>query len=90
MHMRTTIDVPDALLNQAKNVAASSGNTVRELVIEGLSEVVSRRLAEAATTYHLPARAVGGQGLQPGITDLRWDAVRDLVYDETGRWQRPT
>lgn len=89
MHMRTTIDLPDGLLEQVKEVAASSGNTMRELVIEGLSEVVARRLAAARTTFRLRECAVDGQGLQPGIPDLRWDSVRELVHDEASRWTRP-
>lgn len=86
MHMRTTIDLPDALLDQARAVAGASGGTVRELVIEGLGEVLARRSACAAPAFRLPDCAVAGQGLQPGIADLRWDTLRDLVHDEGGRW----
>lgn len=87
--MRTTIDLPDALLEGARVVASAADLTVRELVIEGLSEVVARREALAQAAYRLPDHAVGGQGLQAGVADLRWESLRDLVHDEAGRWTQP-
>ena len=82
MCMRTTIDVPDTLLEQARGVASGAGCTVRELMIEGLGEVVQRRLAEAAVPYRMADRSVGGDGLQPGVADLRWESIRDPVHGD--------
>ncbi len=39
--MKTTIDVPDGLLREAKVEAALRGKKLRELVIEGLRRVLS-------------------------------------------------
>ncbi len=69
-------------------MAIAADCTVRELVIEGLGEVVARREALVQAAYRLPQRAVGGQGLQPGVSDLRWETLRDLVHDEGGRLPR--
>ena len=42
MRMRTTIDIPDALLAKAKRLAQARHTTVRELTIEGLRAVLDR------------------------------------------------
>jgi Bacterial antitoxin of type II TA system, VapB len=75
--MRTTMDLPDELLDTARQLAAQTKTTVRELVIEGLSEVVEKRQRAAAQRYVMPDRSVDGQGLQPGIKNLHWDTIRD-------------
>lgn len=38
-HMKTTIELPDALLRRAKVLAAQRDTTLRELVIEGLQHI---------------------------------------------------
>lgn len=38
--MKTTIELPDNLLNQAKQYAASRGKTFRQVLIEALSGLV--------------------------------------------------
>lgn len=38
--MKTTIDLPDALLHEAKVVAAQRKTTLRELVIQGLDHTL--------------------------------------------------
>ena len=39
--MKTTIDLPEALLRRAKATAALRGRKLRELVVEGLERVIS-------------------------------------------------
>ena len=40
--MRTTIDLPDPLVERVKVSAAKHRTTMRELVIQGLEEILSR------------------------------------------------
>lgn len=78
--MRTTVRLPDELLQRAKDRAAEQGRTLTSLLEEGL-EVV---LAEPATTerrcVRLPvSRATGG--VLPGV-DLNRSAELETLMDE--------
>ena len=81
-HMKTTIDIADPLLAEAKLVAAKEGSTLRELVEQGLREALAKRRRPA--TFTLREASVGGNGLQPGIQEGDWEQIRDLVYEGRG------
>lgn len=80
--MKTTIDITDHLLDDAKRLAASEGTTVRALVEEGLRDVVARRRARPA--FHLRDASVAGRGLQPEVDAASWDELRALTYEGRG------
>lgn len=73
--MKTTIDIPDALAQQAKDVAHRSGTTLRELVVAGLRSEVDRRGTAAKVDFHFPT--VSGKGL---VADLEPDDVISRSY----------
>lgn len=58
--MKTTIDLPDALLHSAKEVAKQSQTTLRALIEEGLRRVLSDYKAPAKTAFKLKNASVGG------------------------------
>jgi hypothetical protein len=65
--MKTTIELPDALAQQAKNLAREQGVTLRELVVDGLrAEVQRRSTPRTQVDFHFPT--FEGAGLQPGVT----------------------
>lgn len=81
-HMKTTIEIADKLLEQAKRVAARERTTVRALVETGLRrEISERRLRKA---FRLRDASVKGRGLQPGVRGLSWERLRDLIYEGRG------
>lgn len=82
-HMKTTIDIADALLVEAKHVASQEGVTVRALVEDGLRRVLAERKANAST-FTLRDASFHGKGLQPGIREGDWEQVRDVVYEGRG------
>lgn len=62
---RTTVRLPDDLLEQAQAHAARTGRTFTQLLSDALRyelqrEAAPRRVAEPLPTY-------GGHGLQPGV-----------------------
>jgi hypothetical protein len=81
-HMRTSIDMPDALLAQARRVARSRGSTLRELVIEGLRGVLERQAR--APRFRLRDASYGKGGLVEGIDESDWERIRDASYEGRG------
>jgi len=81
--MKTTIEIPDPLLAEAKRLAEERGTTLRALVEEGLRRSVdeSRRRSKR---FRLRPAAFGGSGLQPGVSEGSWERIRDLVYEGRG------
>ena len=66
--MKTTIDLPDALANEAKTLAASTGTTLRDLVVAGLRSEVERRSRPATVDFVFPT--VAGRGLRADSLSL--------------------
>ena len=46
--MKTTLDISDPLLREARRLAAREGTTLRELVEQGLRQVVAEKKRDAA------------------------------------------
>jgi hypothetical protein len=80
--MKTTIDIADALLADAKRVASQGGITLRDLVEDGLRRVIADR--KQPQHFKLRDGSFRGEGLQPGIRDGDWEQIRDLIYDGHG------
>ena len=80
--MKTTIDIADPLLAQAKQVAAADGVTLRELVEDGLRRVLEERARRGE--FRLRRATFGGGGLQPGVAEGSWEHIRDLAYEGRG------
>lgn len=75
--MKTTIDLPDALAAEARDLARAQGSTLRELMVEGLrSEVERRREHDLRVDFVFPV--VDGRGLRPEVDPGR---LTDLAYD---------
>lgn len=65
--MKTTIDIPDALAAQAKDVARARQRTLRELVIAGLRTEIARQ--ERPESFLLRFPTTGGEGLAPDVSE---------------------
>ena len=81
-HMKTTIDIADALLVEAKALAAAEGTTVRSLVEEGLRLAIARR--QGSGDFRLRPASFRGDGLRPDVSLERWDEIRALIYGGHG------
>jgi hypothetical protein len=78
--MKTTIEISDPLLRAARQTAKREGTTVRALVEQGLRLVIEERKRTPA--FRLRDASVGGEGLQPGVEGLSWEALRALAYGD--------
>jgi len=82
-HMKTTIDIADAILDDARAVAARDGVTLRALVEEGLREVLGRRRMRRAR-FRLRDASFKGKGLQAGVDLSEWTAITSAIYGGRG------
>ena len=81
-YMKTTVEIPDALLNAARRAATRDGVTVRALLIEGLHRVLESRKRDVA--FQLRDASFKGDGLQPEADEGSWERMRDRSYGGRG------
>ncbi|MXG91252.1 DUF2191 domain-containing protein [Nocardioides flavescens] len=65
--MKTTIELPDELVREVKQLAAESGATMRDVVVEGLRRELRRRREAGAARPDFVFRTVGGDGISPDV-----------------------
>ena len=65
--MRTTIRLPDDLLEEAKIYAARSGKTLTAVIEDALRESLARKQGGDAPKRPIRLTTVGGAGLRPGV-----------------------
>ena len=81
-HMKTTIEIADALLERAKRTAAREKKTLRALVEEGLRQVLDE--PRRGPGFRLRRASVRGKGLRPEVADGSWDRIRSIIYEDRG------
>jgi hypothetical protein len=81
-NMKTTVEIPNALLDETRRIASKEGTTVKALVEEGLRRVLSERKQKGA--FRLRKATFKGNGLQPHIAGASWERIRDLIYEGKG------
>jgi hypothetical protein len=80
--MKTTIEIADALLEQARQAAAEDGITLRAVVERGLREVLSRR--GDAKPFRARPVTFNGEGLRPELHGRSWSDILDISYESAG------
>jgi Arc/MetJ family transcription regulator len=80
-HMKTTIELSDALLAEARRVADAEHTTLRALVEAGLRDLLAARRRRAAP-FRLRRVTAKGRGLRPALRGASWQQLRDLAYGD--------
>ena len=80
--MKTTIDIADGLFLKAKRVASEEGITLKQLVEQGLRQVLAERKLSAR--FELRDASFEGTGLSEEAQRLRWEEIVDLSYEGRG------
>jgi Arc/MetJ family transcription regulator len=80
--MKTTVEISDALLAEARRVAVQGRTTIRALIEEALRRMVQERTTRPA--FRLRTASFRGTGLQAGIHEGSWEQVRELIYGGRG------
>ena len=80
--MKTTVEISDTLLAEAKQLAASQHTTVRALIEQGLQRILVERKEPA--THRLRQASFAGEGLQRDVREGAWERLRELAYEGRG------
>ena len=80
--MKTTFELPEALIEQARRVAQREGATLRALVEEGLQRSIEARRRTAHRQLDFPS--YGGDGLTDEFRGAPWSRTRDEIYRGRG------
>jgi Arc/MetJ family transcription regulator len=83
-HMKTTIEISDALLKAAKRAARARGLTLKALVEDGLRRVL--REDQSAKEFRLRRETFGPRDGEEGASGDPgdWETVRRLIYPGRG------
>jgi hypothetical protein len=76
--MKTTVDIADPVLREARKLAAREGTTLRSLIEEGLRRVLAEK--KRKSPFRLRLVTFGGRGLRPELRNASWDEIRELSY----------
>jgi hypothetical protein len=80
--MKTTVEIPDPLAEEAKAVARREKTTLRALIEAGLRQVLRDR--RRRSRFQLRDASFGGRGLQPEFRDGDWQRIREAAYEGRG------
>lgn len=80
--MKTTIQIPDSLFEEARKLARRERTTLKALVEQGLHRVIAER--KQRNEFRLRKATFKGQGLQPHLAGASWEQIRELNYEGRG------
>lgn len=80
--MKTTIEIADAVLEEARRVAVRERVTLRELVERGLRHVVAEH--RDRRRFRLRKATFRGRGLHPDAEQAGWERLRAITYEGRG------
>jgi hypothetical protein len=80
--MKTTLDISEPLLDEARELAQRNGTTLRDIVEQGLRRIVAE--SRERKPFKLRDASFGGRGLRPELQGASWDQIRDLIYEGHG------
>jgi hypothetical protein len=80
--VKTTIELPEDLLERSKRLARKEGSTLRALIEEGLRLAIRAREQRPRKPFRL--QTFGGDGLTAEFRDAGWERIRDEIYRDRG------
>lgn len=81
-HMKTTIQIPDNLFEEARRIAEREHTTLKALVEQGLRRTLAERKRRG--TFRLRKASFKGKGLQAPVAGLTWEQLREMSYEGRG------
>ena len=81
-HMKTIVELSDALLAEARKIATRENITLRTLIEQGLRHVLSQR--KQHRRFRLRKATFKGRGLSATARGAGWEQLRGLAYEGRG------
>ena len=81
--MKTTIQISDSVLEEARKLAHREQTTLKALVEEGLRRLLSER--KGRRQFSLRKATFKGNGLQDDLKGASWEQIRELGYEGRNR-----
>ena len=78
--MKTTVELSDAILRQAKEYAARHGMSLRDVFEQGLQAVL-RKTPPANQQFRMKSITTKGEGL---VCEEDWHTIRSMIYEGHG------
>ena len=80
--MKTTLDISDALLTEARALAEKQNTTLRSVFEEGLRAILKQK--KHSQPFRLKKASFRGEGLQSEAQTDSWDLIRTMIYEGRG------
>jgi len=80
--MKTTVDIPQSLLDEAKKLAVKHRTSVKALIEEGLRRVLDEH--QQSGMFRLRKATFKGNGLQEDVEGASWETIREKSYEDRG------
>lgn len=80
--MKTTIQIPDSLFEEARKLAQRDRTTLKALVEQGLRQVIAQR--KRSSGFRLRDASFKGEGLNPQRVAASWEEIHSLSYKGRG------
>ena len=80
--MKTTVELPDDLVEREQRSARHDGTTLRAMIEEGLHLALRSRERRPRKPFRL--QPFEGEGLAPEFRTAGWERIRDEIYRDRG------
>ncbi len=80
--MKTTVHIPDSLMEEARKIAGQEKTTIKALIHEGLRRSIDSR--KQKSVFRLRKATFKGNGLQPNAAGASWEKIREISYEDRG------
>lgn len=80
--MKTTIEISSRLLRDAKKLAAQRGVSLKSIIETALRNILES--TRRPSDFTLKKASFRGQGIQEGLREGDWTAIRRKIYEGRG------
>ncbi len=82
--MKTTVEISDALFERAKKLAVEQHQTLKAIIDSALRQYLDSTSPVGKSRFKLRKHPFKGRGLQRGLDETEWTAIRDRAYEGRG------